>query len=395
MCSHTILSAQGIDIPDAKADWRFHDSPFVQDGTIAAYYGQPLAVRNPLERDVPDHQRRTHAIGALCVMSRVPRHDGHFVDDNTRDVLRDLAAIISREFEAQAELRMADKDARMRALTADLLERSTVRTKDAMVKEDKELFDDLASFLRRILDHADWISLIDMRNTDVPIDEPALQVLGFDGDAAKTSREDHIEVITRVGEGEALARLVRFHREHGQGLFNTPEHVADSPLAPFLAPDTTCAISMPLFSPSGEFLFLIVAQSTQRAPCSRALVDTIGLTVYSLCHFFARRRPLCACASSPIAPDARLRRPRTGLRQDRRHHPHPRATHAGRYRQDGLCRQDIARAADVRAPICLLSHTRAESAQTPARPAVADRAHPRRLSARSLSRHRRPPRDRR
>jgi PAS domain S-box-containing protein len=86
-CAHTIMQDAGIfEVYDAEADPRFAGSPLVKDGPrIRFYAGAPLVT--------PDG----HALGALCVMDRVPRQ----LTPEQRNALQAL----SRRVIAQLELR--------------------------------------------------------------------------------------------------------------------------------------------------------------------------------------------------------------------------------------------------------------------------------------------------
>lgn len=85
-CEHTIQRPEIMQVPDAAADVRFRDNPFVTGDThIRFYAGAPLVT--------PDG----HALGTLCVMDVKPRH-------LTEGQLRALAAL-RRQVEGQLELR--------------------------------------------------------------------------------------------------------------------------------------------------------------------------------------------------------------------------------------------------------------------------------------------------
>lgn len=91
-CAHTILHADHLlEIRDARADPRFADSPLVtQDPHVRFYAGAPLVAPNG------------QALGALCVMDRVP----HELSPQQRTALRAL----SRHVVAQLELRRQGRD---------------------------------------------------------------------------------------------------------------------------------------------------------------------------------------------------------------------------------------------------------------------------------------------
>lgn len=86
-CAHAMLDpAQVLTVPDATRDPRFADNPLVTgDFHLRFYAGAPLVTPTG------------HALGALCVIDRVPRQ----LDDRQREALE----IIGRQIIAQMELR--------------------------------------------------------------------------------------------------------------------------------------------------------------------------------------------------------------------------------------------------------------------------------------------------
>lgn len=94
-CGHAIMDEQAFVIPDASADERFHDNPYVTGPLHLRFYAaQPLTNADGFR------------IGALCVISREPRT---FSEDE-RQALQDLGRLVEivlssrRMGEAQAEL---------------------------------------------------------------------------------------------------------------------------------------------------------------------------------------------------------------------------------------------------------------------------------------------------
>ncbi len=82
-CSHAILQEQPLVVPDARLDLRFADNPLVTgEPRIRFYAGQPIRT--------PDGSR----VGTLCIIDRQPRP----FPDEDKAMLRDLAAMIDREF---------------------------------------------------------------------------------------------------------------------------------------------------------------------------------------------------------------------------------------------------------------------------------------------------------
>jgi formate hydrogenlyase transcriptional activator len=85
-CAHAILGSDVFVVPDAASDARFLDNPFVTgDAHVRFYAGAPLIAS------------RGHALGAICVIDRVPRQ---------LTTLQETAlAALSRQVVAQLELR--------------------------------------------------------------------------------------------------------------------------------------------------------------------------------------------------------------------------------------------------------------------------------------------------
>ncbi|PCR95671.1 GGDEF domain-containing protein [Pseudomonas fluorescens] len=91
-CGHAILKDELLLVPDARQDVRFHDNPLViGDPNIRFYAGYPLTVPNG------------NKMGTLCLIDTRPRE----LDDEERDLLRDLAGMAEQELMA---VQMASMD---------------------------------------------------------------------------------------------------------------------------------------------------------------------------------------------------------------------------------------------------------------------------------------------
>jgi len=91
-CGHAILKDELLLVPDAREDERFHDNPLVTGApNIRFYAGYPLTV--------PDGNK----MGTLCLIDTKPRE----LDDEERDLLRDLAGMAEQELMA---VQMASMD---------------------------------------------------------------------------------------------------------------------------------------------------------------------------------------------------------------------------------------------------------------------------------------------
>ncbi|MBP7334736.1 sensor domain-containing diguanylate cyclase [Niveispirillum sp.] len=100
-CDHAIRRREVMVVEDARLDPRFSDNPLVTgDPGIRFYAGAPLIT--------VDGQ----ALGTVCVIDRVPRS----FDDEDRETLTDLAAIVMDEL----ELRLANRELAVLAQTDPL-----------------------------------------------------------------------------------------------------------------------------------------------------------------------------------------------------------------------------------------------------------------------------------
>jgi diguanylate cyclase (GGDEF)-like protein/PAS domain S-box-containing protein len=96
-CAHAITQDQVMVVPDATLDERFHDNPLVTGQAGLRFYA-----------GVPLHSPAGHALGALCVIDTVPRHD-FSPEDSER--LRELAKIAVERLELRRIELSAEKTA--------------------------------------------------------------------------------------------------------------------------------------------------------------------------------------------------------------------------------------------------------------------------------------------
>jgi diguanylate cyclase (GGDEF)-like protein len=100
-CDHAIRRRGVMVVEDARLDIRFRDNPLVTgEPGIRFYAGAPLVTRDG------------QALGTVCVIDRVPRS----FDEDDRETLTDLAAIVMDEL----ELRLANRELAVLAQTDPL-----------------------------------------------------------------------------------------------------------------------------------------------------------------------------------------------------------------------------------------------------------------------------------
>ncbi|MFD2261716.1 GAF domain-containing protein [Lacibacterium aquatile] len=97
-CSYAILLDDVMEVTDATQDERFKDNPYVKgEANVRFYAGAPLSAHG-------------QNVGTLCVIDTKPRT----LSERDRNVLRDLAALVSEEMELRRAGRHVVADARHR-----------------------------------------------------------------------------------------------------------------------------------------------------------------------------------------------------------------------------------------------------------------------------------------
>ncbi|GAA5841100.1 hypothetical protein JCM11251_008018 [Rhodosporidiobolus azoricus] len=131
-CTHALLSSYRdpksvFIVGDADLDWRFKSNPYtVGNGGGLSFY----AAAN-VHLPVPEHDRKnsdlpaTLASGALCLIDSAPREADSFTQDD-RDVLTDLAGMISREFQHGFEQRRREEEAAQSDFVGSFLHQALV-----------------------------------------------------------------------------------------------------------------------------------------------------------------------------------------------------------------------------------------------------------------------------
>jgi PAS domain S-box-containing protein len=182
-CGHAILEDQVMVVPDAKRDPRFASNPMVlEEPRVQFYAGAPLV--NP----------QGHALGALCVMDRVPR-------ELTRRQLEALK-ILSRQVVSQMELRkraweLAASEERLRVVTQN------ARVGLVVVNEDR----------RYVYANDEYVKILGLAFKPI-VGERVADVLASEYDEQIRPRLD------RAFAGETLAYELRREREGREYLYH-------------------------------------------------------------------------------------------------------------------------------------------------------------------------------
>src|SRR5262249_27027252 len=89
LCSHTIFNRAPLILPDALADERFSDNPYIREAPrIRFYAGYPLILENGA------------CAGSFCLADTRPRN----LDDQQLSQLRDLAELTAHELQRSSEV---------------------------------------------------------------------------------------------------------------------------------------------------------------------------------------------------------------------------------------------------------------------------------------------------
>ncbi|GAA5866559.1 hypothetical protein JCM8547_005459 [Rhodosporidiobolus lusitaniae] len=116
-CTHAMLASYRDPkavflVSDADSDWRFKKNPYTvgNGGGLSFYAAANVNLPVPeSDRERSEDMPETLASGALCLIDSVPRAPEDFTEED-REVLTDMAAMISREFRLGFEQRRREQE---------------------------------------------------------------------------------------------------------------------------------------------------------------------------------------------------------------------------------------------------------------------------------------------
>jgi diguanylate cyclase (GGDEF)-like protein len=195
-CAHAILGDDILMVPDALADARFSDNPFVTDEPkIRFYAGCPLTVANGSK------------VGTLCLIDTKPR----MLDDEDRALLRDLARMAEQELAAIQLATLDDLTHLSNRRGFEVLAQHALNVCKRMDKPASLLFFDLNDFkqINDTLGHAEG--------------DRALQAFA---EVLRTGLRDS-DVIARLGGDEFVALLSGASNSETHEVTQRLEHLLD------------------------------------------------------------------------------------------------------------------------------------------------------------------------
>jgi signal transduction histidine kinase len=185
-CAHAILEEELFVIPDATADERFADNPVVAlDPCIRFYAGKQLLTADG------------HALGALCVMDRVPRE----LTEEQRGALEALA----RQTVALLEQRRSQAMLRRETRLAELLHETSVAANEAVSSGQA-----VAACLQLVCSRMGWRAGHAVRLDDEHVGAPTRWYTDKPGAYDRFRRA--VEASGRASAAELIARVLQTGR---------------------------------------------------------------------------------------------------------------------------------------------------------------------------------------
>lgn len=201
-CAHTVAAGTVLVIPDARADARFGDNPFVA-GTphLRFYAGAPIVS--------PDG----HAVGTVCVLDLEPRD----LTAEQREALAALGRQAARALELRQHVALLEQEVEVRALA----EAAAVEAADALVQSEARL--------RRLADATLDGVVIYRAERIVEVNRRFCELYGVaEAEAIGRPVTDFVPV-------EAQAEVLRQHRESIEGKYRSLGRRTDGTVFPIEA----------------------------------------------------------------------------------------------------------------------------------------------------------------